>query len=134
MIPLILFIIQSKEALRKANFLSSRKQGRNAGYGLALGDLLKSQGPALGFIPEVEKKPSKGDMSDKNGLLKEYNLSKDNNAEADKTVKPKHTIGSKFGLDGEEAVDISPSFKLFKIIVFTIYYIYLKMKIGAISF
>ena len=47
----------SKDALRKANFLANKKQGRNAGHGFALGDLLRSQGPTLGFIPPSRLTP-----------------------------------------------------------------------------
>lgn len=45
----------SQEALRKANFLANKKQGRNAGYGFALGDLLRIQGPSLGYVAPVPK-------------------------------------------------------------------------------
>ena len=45
----------SQEALRKANFLANKKQGRNAGYGFALGDLLRVQGPTLGYIAPTPK-------------------------------------------------------------------------------
>jgi len=38
---------ESQEKLRRANHLANKKQGRNAGFGLALEDLLKSKGPEL---------------------------------------------------------------------------------------
>jgi hypothetical protein len=38
---------ESKEALRKANWLSGKVQGPSSGYGTALSELLKSKGPEL---------------------------------------------------------------------------------------
>ena len=35
--------------------MANKKQGRNAGYGFALGDLLRIQGPSLGYAAPVPK-------------------------------------------------------------------------------
>ena len=91
----------AREALRKANRLANRIQGKSAGYGLALEDLLKNKGPEL-----LESKPEATHSKNIIELFKhDYNVpSRD---EFKEKTASKLRESERIGTDGNESSPVS---------------------------